>query len=469
MEAALVNEALPGGSGRPARPFSLRLRMAIIASVVLVLALGLVGFALSAANHRSAVSALQARMESYVYLVLAATDVDELGKLKIGEDIGEDSGDPRLNQPGSGIYVHVHGANAHWSSPSSLGMRLPELTTVAAAHSVFFEPTAALGFYVYQYGVAWQVGEQPVLPLTVSVLVDPAEVERQTNAFQLGLWRALGAAGLILLVAQLLVIYLGFRPLQTVARDVARVESGQSPRLQGTYPRELEALARNVNQLLATEKANQQRYRHALDSLAHSLKTPLAILRAGLEIDSPASRAAMRRAADEMNQLVATRLQRAAVSARRTLAQPVAVAPEAQRVVASLHKVYARKMIAADVEIPAELCFYGEQRDLLEILGNLLDNAFKYGRGKVRCSAGAVDPHAVRAGLWLRVEDDGPGIDEADWPRLLQRGVRGDEREEGYGLGLAIVLELVTAYGGRIDIAHSAWGGAMIYLRIPGS
>ncbi len=465
MEAALVNEALPGVSGRPARPFSLRLRMAIIASVVLVLALGLVGFALSAANHRSAVSALQARMESYVYLVLAATDVDEIGKLKIGEDIG----DPRLNQPGSGIYVHVHGANAHWNSPSALGLRLPELGAMAAAQSVFSEPTAALGFYLYQYGVAWQVDEQPALPLTVSVLVDPSEVERQTNAFQLGLWRALGAAGLILLVAQLLVIYLGFRPLQTVARDVASVESGQAPRLQGKYPRELEALARNVNQLLATEKANQQRYRNALDALAHSLKTPLAILRSGLEIDSSASRAAMRRAADEMNLLVATRLQRAAVSARRTMAQPVAVAPEAERVVASLHKVYARKMIATDVVIPAGLCFYGEQRDLLEILGNLLDNAFKYGRGKVRCSAGTMDSHAVRAGLWLRVEDDGPGIDEADWPALLQRGVRGDEREEGYGLGLAIVLELVTAYGGRIDIAHSAWGGAMIYLQIPGS
>lgn len=464
-EAAPVNEALPGAGSRRTRPFSLRRRMAIIASVALLLALALVGFALSTANHRSAVSALQARMESYVYLVLAAAEVDKSGGLRISEDIG----DPRLSQPGSGIYVHVHGANAHWSSPSALGLRLPELTTVAAAQSIFSEPGAVLDFYAYQYGVAWQVGGQPVLPLTVSVLVDPAEIERQTNAFQLGLWRALGAAGLILLLAQVLVIYLGFRPLQTVSRDVAGVESGQSPRLQGKYPRELEPLARNVNQLLETEKANQQRYRNALDSLAHSLKTPLAILHAGLEIDSPASRAAMRKAADEMNHLVATRLQRAAVSARRTMAQPVAVAPEAQRVVASLHKVYSPKMIAAEVMIPAGLCFYGEQRDLLEILGNLLDNAFKYGCGKVRCSAGTMDPDAVRGGLWLRVEDDGPGIDEADWPVLLQRGVRGDERAEGYGLGLAIVLELVTAYGGSIDIAHSAWGGAMIYLEMPAS
>ncbi len=457
------------GGGRRSRPFSLRLHMAIIATVVLALALGLVGFALAAANHRSAVSALQARMESYVYLVLAATEVDEIGGLHISEDLG----DPRLNQPGSGIYVHVHGANSHWSSPSSLGLRLPELKTIPAAQSTFSEPSESLDFYAYQYGVAWQLGDRPALPLTISVLVDPVEIERQTTAFRLGLQRALGTAGLILLLAQLLLIYLGFRPLEKVARDVARVESGQEQRLQGHYPRELEPLVRNVNQLLDTEKANQQRYRNALDSLAHSLKTPLAILRTGLEVDSPASRVAMRKATDEMNQLVTTRLQRAAVSARRTMAQPIAVAPEAERVLASLQKVYSHRMIAADVIIPADLVFFGEQRDLLEMMGNLLDNAFKYGHSKVRLSAGSVDPKTVRSGLWLRVEDDGPGIDKADWSALLQRGVRGDERGDdragGYGLGLAIVLELVTAYGGKIDIGHSAWGGARIELEIPGS
>ena len=214
-------------SGRLSPAFSLRLRMVIIASVLLALALGLVGLALASANHRGAVSALQARMESYVYLVLAATEVDEIGGLHVSGDLG----DPRLSQPGSGIYVHIHGANAHWSSPSALGMRLPELQGVEAAQWRFSEPGEALDFYVYQYGVAWQVNEHEVLPFTVSVLVDPAEIEHQTNAFRLGLWRALGTAGLILLAAQIALIYLGFRPLQKVARDVARVESGLAPRL----------------------------------------------------------------------------------------------------------------------------------------------------------------------------------------------------------------------------------------------
>jgi two-component system sensor histidine kinase PhoQ len=102
-------------------------------------------------------------------------------------------------------------------------------------------------------------------------------------------------------------------------------------------------------------------------------------------------------------------------------------------------------------------------------MGNVLDNAFKYGRSRVWVSAAAMNASATRGGLWMRIEDDGAGIDPAQWPVLLKRGVRGDEREEGYGLGLAIVLELITAYGGKIEISRGVWGGTLIYLEIPAS
>jgi two-component system sensor histidine kinase PhoQ len=100
-------------------------------------------------------------------------------------------------------------------------------------------------------------------------------------------------------------------------------------------------------------------------------------------------------------------------------------------------------------------------------MGNLLDNAFKYGQGQVRVAGGTLGPGRVRPGLWLTFEDDGPGIDERHWDRLLQRGTRGDERVEGHGLGLAIVLELVSAYGGTVDIGHSELGGALIRVKFP--
>ena len=177
----------------------------------------------------------------------------------------------------------------------------------------------------------------------------------------------------------------------------------------------------------------------------------------------------MRRATDDMHHLVATRLQRAAGSARRTMVQPVQVEEAVSRLLRSLEKVYSHKMIKTSVKIPPGLQFYGESRDLLEIMGNLLDNAFKYGQRQVDLEAGALVNQSGQAGFWMRIEDDGPGIAKEQWPVLLQRGVRGDERVEGHGLGLAIVLELLNAYGGTIEIARSKLGGARINIAVPGS
>jgi len=443
--------------------FSLRNRLVGVGTLVLVVALGLVGLALNAANHRGAVSALQARMESYVYLVLAAMEVGADGRLEVEEDFA----DPRLSQPGSGIYVAVEGRDRRWRSRSALGRSLPAPAPIAVGQTVFEEPAAAGGQYTLRYGVGWQLDDSQIEPFTVTVQVDPFEIEKQTSAFRLGLWRALGTTGAILALAQVLFLALIFRPLGRVAGDVARIESGRAERLEGHYPRELEPLVRNVNRLLETEQSNQQRIRNALDSLAHSLKTPLAVIQAGLPQADSAAEDSMQSALDEMRRLIATRLERAGSTARRTLAEPIPVAPQLQRVLDSLQKVHSRRMIKAEVSMEDGLAFYGEQRDLLELLGNLLDNAFKYGGGRVRVAGGAVEPGRARPGLWLRIGDDGPGIEPAQWAKLVQRGVRGDERVEGHGLGLAIVSELVSAYGGRMELAASDLGGAEIRVTLP--
>ncbi len=459
------------------RPFSLRFRLILLATLVQVVALGLVGIALNSANYRSTVSSLQARMESYVYLVLAATEMDEAGAIHIQDELG----DPRLIQPGSGIYVHVQGSDERWNSPSALGIELPELHRADAGRVIFREPGESQHFFTLQYGVGWQLADGSIRPLTLSVLVDVGEIEKQTRAFRYGLWRSLVIAGVILVLAQSLMLFLGFRPLRQVARDVARIESGKAPSLEGSYPRELEPLARNVNRLLETEKSNQERIRNALDSLAHSLKTPLAVIQAGLELHGGDTAKPMRDAADEMHYLIATRLERARASARRTLAEPIQVRSRVERILDSLKKVYSHKMIEVELIMDEDLLFFGEQRDLLELAGNMLDNAFKYGKGKVRVSAGVIAPAATRCGLWLSVEDDGAGIDESQWKRLLQRGVRGDERTNlqggerdgdpvaGHGLGLAIMVELVTTYGGEVSIGHGELGGAMVRVEIPAS
>ena len=274
------------------RSLSLRSRAVLAAIPVLVIALGLVGFAVSEANYRGAVSSLQLRMETYVYSVLAAMEVNAAGGFTVEEELA----DPLLVQPASGLYVQVQGENQQWRSASALGVSLPEPAPVAAGQESFSEPAEGSPWFVYRFGIGWQREDGGVSPFTVSVIVGEAEIGRQTRAFRSGLKRSLILAGAILVLAQLLIGYLVFRPLRRVAQDVARIETGEAERLEDRYPRELEPLARNVNRLLDTEKSNQERISNALDSLAHSLKNPLAVLQAGLPLHGGKAEASMQNA-----------------------------------------------------------------------------------------------------------------------------------------------------------------------------
>lgn len=427
-----------------------------------MVSLGLVGVALDAAFQKSSEAGLEARMESLVYLVLAAIEVSDDGSFRVQTE----PGDPRLGQPGSGFYASALGETGRWTSSSSLAVTLPVLPAIAAGEQRF-EPTSTdRNFYTYQYGVSWELNSGSMVPLDVNIYVDPQVLQPELQAFRNGLWKSLGATGLILVLAQVLLLALGLKPLRRITEDISDIESGESDRLEGRYPRELETLKRNINHLLDTEKANQGRYRNALDSLAHSLKTPLSVIGASLPADSNTKNEAIEHSVSDMQRLITTRLQRAATSTRRSMAQAVDVESQVNRVMQSLTRVYSHKMISADVKISPDLAFYGEQRDLLEVTGNLLDNACKYGEGRVRISARALNEEDPRAGIAMVVEDNGPGIAKDEREKLLQRGVRGDERVEGHGLGLAIVLELVSAYHGDIDISRSDLGGACINVRL---
>ena len=444
------------------RPVSLRLRLIVLAVLLLTISLGLVGFALDAAFHKSSEAGLQARMESLVYLVLAAAEVAADGSLAVEDE----PGDPRLGQPGSGIYAIVQGERGDWASSSSLGVNLPQPVRIPTGESSFVAAPDENAFYTFQYGVSWELAGGRMSPLTVTILVDPRELQPELREFRTGLWRSLGMAGFILILAQMALLALGLRPLGRITEDISGIESGELRRLEGNYPKELEALRRNLNRLLDTEEANQTRYRNALDSLAHSLKTPLSVIRSSLPSDSTAKTLAIKDAVTDMQKLIATRLQRAAASTRRSMAQAVEVETQVERLVQSLNRIYSQELINIDVMIEPDLVFYGEQRDLLELVGNLLDNACKYGDGQVRLSAGLIDPEQARTGINLQVEDNGAGIAGDQRQQLLRRGVRGDERVEGHGLGLAIVMEIVTAYNGEISIKQSELGGACVNVSL---
>jgi two-component system sensor histidine kinase PhoQ len=435
----------------------------VLVVLLLAISLGLVGFALDAAFYRSSEAGLHTRMESLVYLVLAATEVGEDGSLIIDEN----PGDPRLGQPGSGIYASVRGERDRWASASSLGISLPAPVQVETGEAEFLPASAETGFYyLFRYGVSWELPAGQMLPVTVTIFVDPQEIQPELSAFRKGLWQSLGLTGLILVLAQLLLLSLGLRPLRRITENISGIESGRLKRLEGRYPIELEPLQRNLNHLLDTEQANQGRYRNALDSLAHSLKTPLSVIRSSLPPDGSPRTTAIENAVTDMQRLIATRLQRAAASARISNAPAMDVKTQVERLVQSLKRVYSQELINVDVIIEPGLAFYGEQRDFLELAGNLLDNACKYGKGQVRISVQTLDNEDARAGIRLQVDDNGPGIVQDERERLLQRGVRGDERVEGHGLGLAIALEIVSAYHGDITINNGELGGACVSVTL---
>jgi two-component system sensor histidine kinase PhoQ len=261
------------------------------------------------------------------------------------------------------------------------------------------------------------------------------------------------------------------RPLRRVAAEIRAIEGGEQERLGGDYPAELKALTENLNGLLQRERAHQQRYRDALGDLAHSLKTPLAVMRGALSeqsrgtlSESSSLAATMAEESEKMQRIVDYQLQRAATMGPSSpLAASVEIRPLAERIMASLDKVYRDKAISAEMHVDQEASgFRGDQGDLLELLGNLLDNAYKWSAGRVKLSV------AVEAGkLTLSVEDDGPGIPPADIERILQRGTRADQSAPGQGIGLAVVASIVQAYGGEIEIGRSALGGAGITIRLP--
>jgi two-component system sensor histidine kinase PhoQ len=170
-----------------------------------------------------------------------------------------------------------------------------------------------------------------------------------------------------------------------------------------------------------------------------------------------------------MNALVGYQLARAASSGHALFAAPVKIEPHAEEIVRGLEKIYASKGVLCEFEIDPAACFHGEPGDLQELLGNLLENAFKWAKSRVLLTAKAGEAASQRRpGLLLVVEDDGPGIPPERVAVLLQRGVRGDERVQGHGIGLSIVQDIVRGYRGELEVGRSAeLGGARFDVRLP--
>ncbi|MGS2723379.1 ATP-binding protein [Porticoccus sp. GXU_MW_L64] len=442
---------------------SLAGRFALASLLVLPLFLGLSGLALERSFRHSQESALEERLKSTIYLLMGAAELE-------GEQLWmpERFTEPRLNQLNSGLLATI--GDHHqilWQSASALAATLPSpATPLRTGQQQFHKPGKEdeLPYYRFHYDVSWQQPSGDNRQLRFTVAQDHSPVESQLSAYQQQLWQWLGGLGLFLMAAQLLIMRWGLKPLKRVASDLQSIEQGQQQLLQGQYPREITPVTENLNRVLQSERQQRERYRNTMADLAHSLKTPLAVMRGQLEDGhkSPQEQQLERmEQLERMDQIVRHQLQRATVgsSASNHRCQ---VAPVVQRLLAALKKIHQPAGVRFTTELDPNCLFRGDEADLMELLGNLLENACKYGAGEVWVGAAIINHR-----LQLTVDDNGPGIAPEKRESILRRGVRADTTTPGQGIGLAVVQEIVTAYQGTLYIEDSPLGGARFRVVMP--
>lgn len=447
----------------PAVLDSLRFRVVAAASLVLAAFLGVTGVALERAFRDTGMELVHEHLQAQVYALLAAADPGPDGSLPM-----DGLPEPRFALPDSGLYAMVRepGGRVLWRSRSLLGRDLDLAPPPRAGTPRFDEFRAPWGehFFTVAYRVRWELAGGAERVFDLHVAESRRALDERVARFRHDLWIWLVALAAGLLAAQAVVLSLGLAPLRRLAREVRAIEAGERDRVREDQPRELRALAVNLNHLLRVGQRAVERHRNALADLAHALKTPMTVLRGAAEDAAPGQdelRETVLDSVARMDEALSYRLRRAAAAREHALPVAVAVAPLAQRLHATLRKVYAAKALQLELRAPDALKVRVDAGDLTEILGNVLDNACKWARGRVRLTLRAGDDGH---GLYITVEDDGPGIAQSQRTRILERGVRADERTPGQGIGLSVVHEIaVQQYAGRVQIDDSPdLGGACV-------
>jgi two-component system, OmpR family, sensor histidine kinase PhoQ len=437
--------------------YSIRARLLLGAALVLLAFMAGAGLAVQRAHTDSVRASHFSRLQGTVYLLLAGAELDDAGSLAMPAGFAE----PRLSLPGSGLYAAIHNVNRdqEWRSASTLGIEPPFRRGVAPGEWRYETLETDTGAWLAaSYGVNW-AGRTRAAPLVLSVLEDKTAFDREVRVFSRTLWAWLGSAGVLLLLAQILLLQWGLAPLRNVASEIGRIEAGVQARVEGRYPTEISGLTGNLNTLLQQERVRQTRYKEALSFLAHSLKTPLAVLRGALA-DPPRLPAAVQEQVARMDDIVQHQLGRAGAGGATRFAAPLLIAPVLERIRDALAKVHAEKALAFTVDCAPDLAWRMDEGDLFEMMGNLMDNAAKWAKQRV-----AVKAWREAGSLWIRVEDDGPGF--SDTESILRLHVRLDERVPGHGVGLAVVSDLVASHHGELKLARAALGGGRVDVVLP--
>ena len=453
---------------------SLRARLLLTLGSLLLLA---VLAALVAMDFRFQELSRAARREVLQALnlaVLGVVDEDPEGRLRPTSALAE----PRLETPRSGLYALIRPRfdAPSWRSGSltSTGVLL-DLDAAPGRRqlSVVRQPDGTR-LLAFAQGVSWSTLNGQRRDYVFIMAEDQAPYARQLHDLR---GQFLLGGALMLLVATLVIataVGIVLHPLRRMERQIAEVEVGERARLEGDWPRELRGVGKNLNALLQAERERAERYRQTLGNLAHSLKTPLSVLRTILPQPVPTA-SEVAEQVERMQDIVQHQLRRASTGSLSPGVAWTPVLSVLDDVLSALRKVYAERLLQLEVTGPdgsapdATLTCPMDRGDLLELVGNLADNACKFARRRVEITLLPwVQVGWRRPGFELRVDDDGPGVAMAQREHVLERGTRLDERVPGQGIGLSMVAGIVAGQSGQVEVTSSPLGGARFIVRLPG-
>lgn len=476
-----MNQPQSSGSLRFFRSLQGRLIAGNLIGLPLLLALA--GFAVENAFKESQLSSESATLRSTFYLLLEAAEWQS-GSLTLPDNLAE----PRFSLIDSGLYATVTAADDpvrnnsnQWASGNltpplwqSISARLSEL--VLTPPSLTFTPgqeqisniaLAGSPYFLFVYDLVWELDNQEEASLRFAIYHSAEEFNKELRRFRVTLRSGLGILAIGVLVIQWTIMHWGLRPLARLKTEIDAVNAADQFSIQGVYPAEITPVTNSLNRVLSTEKSQRDRYHQTLSNLAHSIKTPLAVIKGELHKQVPGNNdntQIVSEQIEEIDHIIRRQLQRSVIQTDTHIYQSVPLRPVVERLCSALEKVYKNKPMEFQVDIPQQLTLRMDQQDIFEVLGNLVENACKYGEGKVRITG-----QPLAGGVQLVIEDNGPGVSKSNAASMLKRGARGDTRSTGQGLGLAIANDIISAYQGNIKIdASPDLGGAKLTLSFSG-
>ena len=432
---------------------SLRYRAALAAALTLMLFFSLAGFGLLRAYEDSLNNAAEGELRAYMLSLLGAIDVNEQGEVSL-----DSLSVSAFNQPNSGVYAEVwQEQNLLWRSDSLISQELPKVESELGEYHFFSSITddvllsqdkrhVDLMNNVLSLKIDWNDG---VISEQYQLIVanDALPFLRRQQGYKKNLLFWLMGLGLGLVFLQILLFRWLFRPINKVIDELSLIQTGEQTGFSGEYPREVDGLTQSLNGFLENEGRHIKRVKESLANLAHSLKTPLAVIQTEL-FNKNIDKNVLQEQVDRINTIVNYQLNRTSSSVRPSYRKAVSCHELVNRLITVMQRLHEPKGIHFHSEIAPKLVFRGDVDDLAEVLGNVLENACKWTKKNVFISAN----NDEKGNLFLYVLDDGVGIPEGKVDDVLQRGKRLDVKTEGQGIGLSMVNDIVESYQGEVEL-----------------